>query len=64
MGVKQAKAEGRYYIDKSRSIRKSVIIYEISGSVHSPIMYLQKPKWVSQERFEKFLEDMVIMVNN
>jgi hypothetical protein len=64
MGVKQTKAEGRYYIDKSRSIRKSVIIYEISGSVHSPIMYLQKPKWVSQERFEKFLEDMVIMVNN
>jgi len=52
--------EEKYYIDRSKQIRKSVIIYEIDGSVHSPIMYLQKPKWVSQEKFDKFLDGMLI----
>jgi len=54
-----------YYIDRSKSsksIRKSVIIYEVKGNVHSPIMYLQKPKWRTDEEFNEFLDNMQIMV--
>jgi hypothetical protein len=51
-----------YYIDKSKTIRKSIIIYRDMGSVHSPIMYLQKPKWVSQEEFDAFVDNMTIAV--
>jgi hypothetical protein len=32
------------------------------GSVHSPIMYLSKPKWVSQEEFDAFVDNMTISV--
>jgi hypothetical protein len=51
-----------YYIDRSKSIRKAVIIYRIEGSVHSPIMYLQKPKWRTDEEFNEFLDNMQMMV--
>jgi len=51
-----------YYIDRSKSIRKSVIVYRIEGSVHSPIMYLQKPKWRTDEEFNEFLDNMQMMV--
>lgn len=51
-----------YYIDRSKSIRKSVIIYEIKGSVHSPIMYIQKPKWRTEKEFEEYLDRMQIMI--
>ena len=51
-----------YYIDKSKTIRKSIIIYRDMGSVHSPIMYLSKPKWVSQEEFDAFVDNMTISV--
>jgi hypothetical protein len=51
-----------YYIDRSKSIRKSVIIYEVKGNVHSPIMYLQKPKWRTDEEFNEFLDNMQMMV--
>ena len=51
-----------YYIDRSKSIRKSVIIYEVKGSVHSPIIYVQKPKWRTDEEFNEFLDNMQIMV--
>jgi len=51
-----------YYIDKSKTIRKSIIIYRDMGSVHSPIMYLPKPKWVSQEEFDAFVDNMTISV--
>lgn len=51
-----------YYIDRSKSVRKSVIIYKVEGSVHSPIMYLQKPKWRTDEEFNEFLDNMQMMV--
>jgi hypothetical protein len=54
--------EESYYIDRSMSIRKSVIIYHNKGSVHSPIVYIKKPKWVSEEEFNDFLDRMQIMV--
>lgn len=51
-----------YYIDRSKSIRKSVIIYEINGGVHSPIMYIQKPKYRTDKEFEDYLNRMQIMI--
>lgn len=56
--------EVKYYIDKSRSIRKSVIIYKVDGSVHSPVMYLQKPRWISKGEFDKFLDKVQISILN
>lgn len=51
-----------FYIDRSKSIRKSVIIYHINGSVHSPVVYLSKPKWITDEEFNDLLDRMQIMI--
>lgn len=51
-----------FYIDRSMSIRKAVIIYQVKGSIHSPIMYLKKPKWVSNDDFNDFLDKMQIQI--
>lgn len=51
-----------YYIDRSKTVRKSVIIYKVEGNVHSPIMYLKKPKWRTDEEFNEFLDNMQMMV--
>ena len=51
-----------YYIDKSKSIRKSVIVYKINGCVHSPIMYIQKPKYVTEDEFNDYLNRIQIMI--
>lgn len=49
-----------YYIDRSKSVRKSVIIYQIKGSVHSPVVYLSKPKWIEDDEFNDLLDRMNI----
>lgn len=54
----------KYYLDKSKTIRKSIIIYKNKGSVHSPIIYISKPKWVTNEEFDKFINNMQIIVPN
>lgn len=54
----------KYYIDKSKTIRKSIIIYENKGSVHTPIIYIVKPKYVTQEEFDKFINNMQITIKN
>ena len=51
-----------FYIDRSKSIRKSIIIYQIKGSVHSPVVYLSKPKWITDEEFNDLLDRMQIMI--
>lgn len=51
-----------FYIDRSKSIRKSVIIYHINGSFHSPVVYLSKPKWITDEDFNDLLDRMQIMI--
>jgi len=53
----------KYYIDTSRDIRKSIIIYQVKGSVHSPVMYISKPKWISQEDFEELFSRTEIRIN-
>ena len=54
----------KYYIDKSKTIRKSIIIYENKGSVHTPIIYVSKPKYVTQDEFDKFINNMQITIKN
>jgi hypothetical protein len=54
--------KSEYYIDRSKSIRKSVIIYHIDGSVHSPVVYLSKPKWIKEDDFNDLLDRMQIMI--
>lgn len=54
--------ESSYYIDRTRSIRKSVVIYEKIGGWSFPIMYIQKPKWITEEEFENYLDRIVIMI--
>ena len=54
----------KYYIDKSKTIRKSIIIYENKGTVHSPIIYISKPKYVTQDEFDKFINNIQIIVKN
>jgi len=51
-----------FYIDRSKSIRKSIIIYQIKGSVHSPVVYLSKPKWITDEEFNDLIDRMQIMI--
>ena len=52
----------RYYIDRSRSIRKSVILYEIRGSLHTPILYISKPRWLTDSEFNETLDRIQILI--
>lgn len=52
----------RYYIDKSKTIRKSIIVYGVNGGLHSPVMYISKPKWISQEDFDELFSRMEIKI--
>lgn len=52
----------RYYIDRSGSIRKSVIVYEIRGSLHTPILYISKPRWLTDSEFNETLDRVQILI--
>ena len=52
-----------YSIDRTKTFRKSVVIFKHEGNVSYPIMYLQKPKNLSHEDFEWFLNNMQISIN-
>lgn len=54
--------KSEYYIDRSKSVRKSVIIYQIKESVHSPVMYLSKPKWITEDEFNDLMDRMEILI--
>ncbi len=56
------KEKSKYYLDSSMDLRKSIIMYKIDGCVHSPVMYLKKPKWVSDEDFKDLFNRMQIMI--
>ena len=51
-----------FYIDKSKSIRKSVIIYQVKDNVHYPVMYIKKPKWRTDKEFNDLFDRMEIMI--
>ena len=52
----------KYYIDRSRSLRKSVIVYEIRGSLHTPILYISKPRWLTDSEFNETLDRIQILI--
>lgn len=52
--------KNEYYLDFSREIRKSIIIYQVKGSVHSPVAYISRPKWINEKDFEKFVRSLTI----
>lgn len=54
---------GEYYIDYSRQIRKSIMLYRLKDSVATPVVYFIKPKWIKQEDFENFIKSLSIKVN-
>lgn len=44
-------------IDKSKTFRKSVIIFKkIEPNTSVPLAYISKPKHISQEEFDNFLD--------
>lgn len=44
-------------IDKSKTFRKSVIIFKYIGpNISVPLAYISKPKHISQEEFDRFLD--------
>ena len=52
----------RYYIDRSRKLRKSVIVYEIRGGLHTPILYISKPRWLTDSEFNDTLDKIQILI--
>lgn len=56
----QAEEKEEYYLDFSKQIRKSIILYKIKGSIASPMAYIKKPKWMEEEDFEAFIRSLDI----
>jgi hypothetical protein len=55
--TKTTQEEVHLSIDKSKTFRKSVIIFKkIEPSTSVPLAYISKPKHISQEEFDKFLD--------
>ena len=52
-----------YWFDKSRTIRKSIILYKQQDGMATPVMYLSKPRWVSDEEFNEFFNNLEVKVN-
>ena len=51
-----------YWFDKSRTIRKSIILYKQQDGMATPVMYLTKPRWLSDEEFMEFFSKLEIRV--
>jgi len=51
-----------YWFDKSRTIRKSIILYKQQDGMATPVMYLSKPRWVSDEEFNEFFNNLEVKV--
>ena len=49
-----------YGIDISGSIRKSVVVWGHEQATAYPIMYIRKPKWMSQESFDNMIDKVRI----
>jgi hypothetical protein len=53
-------SEKEYFLDFSKSFRKSIILFQQVGSVASPIAYIQKPKHVDDDEFMTFVKSLQI----
>ena len=58
----EKKQEIEYFIDKSKSFRKSVILFQMKGNVASPLLYINKPKHINEEEFNKILDRIQIYI--
>lgn len=52
-----------FFIDTSGNIRKCPIIYKLEGSVCTPMVYIHKPKYVSNSEFTAFVDSLNINVD-
>jgi hypothetical protein len=53
-----------FYLDTSKTFRKSIVLFKIKGCVHYPIMYLKKPKYITEKEFNEIFERMQIRIKN
>lgn len=60
MASEEKTEESKYYLDFSQDIRKCIIVYEVKGNVHSPVMYIKRPKWIPEEEFFTFVRSLKI----
>lgn len=51
-----------YWFDKSKTIRKSIILYKQQDGMATPVMYLSKPRWISEKDFMDFYSKLEIRV--
>lgn len=51
-----------YWFDKSRTIRKSIILYKHQDGMSTPVMYITKPKWVTDKEFMETFKSMQIYI--
>jgi hypothetical protein len=49
-----------YWFDKSQTLRKSIILYKQVNTVASPIMYISKPKHITNKDFLETFNKMEI----
>jgi hypothetical protein len=53
----------KYVLDKSKELRKSIVIWEGENMEYIPVMYLRKPKFVDQEYFDNLISRMQIKIS-
>lgn len=51
-----------YWFDKSKTIRKSIILYKQQDGIATPVMYLSKPRWISEKDFMDFYGKLQISI--
>lgn len=51
-----------YWFDKSRTARKSIILYKHQDGIATPVMYMSKPRWISDEDFIEFFSKLEIII--
>lgn len=51
-----------YIFDRTRSMRKSIILWKGINNEYTPVMYMTRPKNVSKKEFEELLDRMRISI--
>jgi hypothetical protein len=49
-----------YFLDFSKEIRKSIILYKQTGSIATPMAYISKPRWIEEKDFVEFIKSLDI----
>jgi hypothetical protein len=52
----------QYVFDRTRSMRKSIILWKGVNNEFTPVMYMTRPKNVSKAEFEELLNRMRISI--